>query len=55
VQILREVRIGMLVAAGRNQGWLPADDYDEPAARMPATGPVAEQFRHIRRGWTSAW
>lgn len=49
-EILREVRLGMLFAAARNAGWLPADTYDELAARIPATGPLADQFRHIRRG-----
>lgn len=49
-EMLEQVQQAMLFAAGRRQGWLPEPDYDALAARLPATGEVAELFRHVRRG-----
>jgi len=50
-EIVRQVQLGMLFAAGRQQGWLREADYDALAAATSAGGPeVAEQMRHIRRG-----
>lgn len=49
--IVRQVQLGMLFAAGRQQGWLPERDYDALAAAAVSAGAeVAEQMRHIRRG-----
>lgn len=50
-EVLQQVQVGMLFAAGRAQGWLPERDYDTLAAATSAAGAeVAEQMRHIRRG-----
>jgi hypothetical protein len=50
-QVLRQVQVGMLFAAGRSQGWLPERDYDILAAATASSDiEVAEQVRRIRRG-----
>jgi hypothetical protein len=49
--LVRQVHLGMLFAAGRKQGWLPAADHDTLRALTAALGPeITEQFAQIRRG-----
>ena len=50
-ELVREVQLGMLCAAGRAQGWLPAADHDALTAFAAAAGPeVSAQLAGIRRG-----
>jgi hypothetical protein len=49
--LVRQVRLGMLFAAGRKQGWLPAADYDLLLASTEGSGPeLSAQLARIRRG-----
>ncbi len=50
-ELVRQVHLAMLLAAGRKQGWLPAADHDTLTAFAASCGPeVAAQLGQIRRG-----
>ncbi|MEP6745003.1 MAG: hypothetical protein ABJB33_05860, partial [Gemmatimonadota bacterium] len=50
-ELVRQVQLGMLFAAGRKQGWLPAADHDTLTAFAASAGPeITAQLARIRRG-----